>query len=578
MSRPVVCAAVVLLGCCPATLSAEPAPAPPADFRDYVGLASTRPVLLRVHVQVGGRPCPAVWEEFAKKLFARLDRDGDGVLSKAEVEGAPNELYLEFQFQGAIGLPIQGPTTLELADVDADKDGKVTLAELADYYRRAGLGPVRSVLMPSTAIPSVEVTAEEVTDALFDRLDTDKDGKLSAKELENAVALLRPLDENEDEMLTPVELANGRANRTVVPPALDLAARVKGTRRESHPLIAVEPGEPAGGVARQVIAHYDRDSDGALNREESGLDADTFAALDANRDGRLDTEEFAGFLRGAAGIELTARVGSVVPAEGVPGYLLRGLSEGVGLAGVQPVRIEVAKGGMRLSAAASRRLDPQTLNVAVGDTNLALYVSGDTQGAVRVRKQFNLRQFRAAAKKGVLERKQAMRVDGINGLFDLADRDGDGQLTEKELQGWLDLLDDGAGSVAVLTAIDWGRSLFELLDADGDGRLSLRELRAAWSRLRPHARDGTGLAKADIPRRVQMTLGLGRRAVPAPRTGQSATTVPLWFRKMDRNNDGDISPREFLGTPEDFARLDLDKDGLISADEARAAEERLKKK
>jgi hypothetical protein len=47
---------------------------------------------------------------------------------------------------------------------------------------------------------------------------------------------------------------------------------------------------------------------------------------------------------------------------------------------------------------------------------------------------------------------------------------------------------------------------------------------------------------------------------------------------MDRNGDGDLSPREFLGSAAEFARLDLDRDGLISADEARQADARWKKK
>ena len=46
---------------------------------------------------------------------------------------------------------------------------------------------------------------------------------------------------------------------------------------------------------------------------------------------------------------------------------------------------------------------------------------------------------------------------------------------------------------------------------------------------------------------------------------------PLWFRKMDRNGDGDVSPREFLGTLEDFRKIDTDGDGLIDAQEAAAA-------
>jgi Ca2+-binding EF-hand superfamily protein len=37
---------------------------------------------------------------------------------------------------------------------------------------------------------------------------------------------------------------------------------------------------------------------------------------------------------------------------------------------------------------------------------------------------------------------------------------------------------------------------------------------------------------------------------------------------MDRNRDGDVSRREFLGPREQFDHLDRDKDGLIDSDEA----------
>ena len=40
---------------------------------------------------------------------------------------------------------------------------------------------------------------------------------------------------------------------------------------------------------------------------------------------------------------------------------------------------------------------------------------------------------------------------------------------------------------------------------------------------------------------------------------------------MDRNRDGDVSRREFLGTREQFDRLDRDHDGLIAPAEAEAA-------
>ena len=53
---------------------------------------------------------------------------------------------------------------------------------------------------------------------------------------------------------------------------------------------------------------------------------------------------------------------------------------------------------------------------------------------------------------------------------------------------------------------------------------------------------------------------------------QPQTSGPGWFRKMDRNQDGDLTWREFFGTREDFAEIDADGDGLIDLDEAVSVE------
>jgi Ca2+-binding EF-hand superfamily protein len=136
---------------------------------------------------------------------------------------------------------------------------------------------------------------------------------------------------------------------------------------------------------------------------------------------------------------------------------------------------------------------------------------------------------------------------------------------------------------------DVGRSLFNLLDANGDGQLSIREMRTGWDRVKPLCKAGKGLVQADLPRTLRISMGQGNTFyrggfAVAVFTGVGSTApraatgpVPAWFTKMDRNGDGDISPKEWLGTEEEFRAIDADGDGLISADEARRFEARQKK-
>ena len=77
---------------------------------------------------------------------------------------------------------------------------------------------------------------------------------------------------------------------------------------------------------------------------------------------------------------------------------------------------------------------------------------------------------------------------------------------------------------------------------------------------------------------VSFTLG-GTTGVPVDRPGGFPTYGPRvptsggpeWFTRMDRNGDGDVTLKEFLGSEADFARLDTSGDGLLDPQEARAA-------
>jgi Ca2+-binding EF-hand superfamily protein len=133
-----------------------------------------------------------------------------------------------------------------------------------------------------------------------------------------------------------------------------------------------------------------------------------------------------------------------------------------------------------------------------------------------------------------------------------------------------------------------GKTLFSILDSNSDRRLTRREIAGGQARLAQFdANADNFFSELELGTEYSLTVGLGRsefRRVGAeqsmsPMMASSADAVlpgaenlsgPDWFRRMDRNQDGDVSQREFPGTARQFAQLDSDGDGLISGAEAAA--------
>jgi len=122
-----------------------------------------------------------------------------------------------------------------------------------------------------------------------------------------------------------------------------------------------------------------------------------------------------------------------------------------------------------------------------------------------------------------------------------------------------------AAATVTVEVTDRGRSLFDWLDADARGRLSPRALNAAAGRF-PRA----PVSPNDVPRQVSYRVHCAALSVPVPGEPLALVAPPAlgWFARMDRNGDGDVSLKEFLGPLDLFRKLDADGDGLISAAEA----------
>ncbi|HEY7315658.1 MAG TPA: hypothetical protein VH643_40390 [Gemmataceae bacterium] len=561
-------------------IAAEP-PAP-SDSQDFVFLAEARPVLVRMQVRIDGRPLQTVRDDFMKHLFAHLDLDGDGVLSKDEAERvpAPNQL-LSGGFTALLG----ANAAPKQDALDADKDGKVTLAELSDYYRKNGFAPFQFQLNPNDAAaraqlaylggarPDPEVAA--VSKAIFARLDANKDGKLTEDELAAAPDVLLRLDENEDEIVTAAEMVPDAKPPSPMNAAM-MAGRAKSNSTGNDTLVPIPTlGQPPKELAAHMQQRYGAGKkEKKLSREDLRLDEATFDHLDADKDGVLDADELIGFAKRAPDLCLTVRFGTndkaktpleLLPVDGRPSALAD--------------KVKTRNGLLLLDLGATRA----ELRRRHEENDFSRLMSF-------VRPQL-VAQFKAADAdgNGYLDKEEAKKGRFFGGIFKAMDRDNDDKVTEKEFLAFLDKVQDlqkrATASCVTLVLRDRSRGLFSLLDTNGDNRLSVREMRQATKLLRQLDHQGKGyLRPEDLPRNYQLTMRFGsanaendqeaifiQRYLDGYREETSSARGPAWFRKMDRNRDGDVSRKEFLFSDEQFRRIDLDGDGLISVEEAEKA-------
>ena len=539
------------------------------DGYEMVVFATNRPVRIAVTVRYEGKPLAERWRAALRGAFEYFDRDKDGTLSAAEVKNIFADTAMAPMMQTGFYQPSAGsePT---LAVLDLNKDGKVSFDEFAAYYRTSA-GRVLQSLPTQPDNPN----NTQATESLFKFFDRNGDGKLTKEEVAGIESLIATKDADEDECLSFAEL---------VPNFQDPRVRALGAQpvppngmpaQPSTPqnIVGYELGRIPGTVTQRLLKQYDKDGDYELTKAESGFDDATFARLDADRDGKLSGEELDQWRLGPPDLDVTL---SIAPKA----------VDCVAKVTTDAKRVEAM--GFTVRQVESGRLIVRSGRQSVEFWTYGAVLNSPTARFTIKQQLSSLFQAAAGTKGHVLDKdlvgQNAVNFQLIRVIFDPADADGDGKLTKEEFDRYLDVQQTFVDLGIALAPAVQTPTLFQLLDENRDGRLSVRELRTAWDRLRTLEEPGAvELTRSIIQPMTSVrlcrvvdrgTLQQQLVAVNAPNLGPTGAPQkgPLWFRKMDRNADGDVSRVEFLGTREEFDAIDADHDGLISVLEAEAHE------
>ena len=186
---------------------------------------------------------------------------------------------------------------------------------------------------------------------------------------------------------------------------------------------------------------------------------------------------------------------------------------------------------------------------------------------------------------------QILQQSGIQGRFKAVDVNGDKEIDRNEMHAFAERDLFARRSRIEVSINQDGKTLFSIMDVNGDRRLTVRELQDGVEPLSQYDLNGDSeFGESELGTEYVLTIGLGRSDVrrmsssamaamqmqggnrtDAILPGTEGLKGPEWFRRMDRNQDGDVSRREFLGPFPLFDQLDTDGDNLLDADEADAA-------
>jgi len=567
---------------------AKPAESPPAaDIVDLICLASKRPIVIRLHISVDGQSVSDFHRAAAHKFFEVFDADKNGVLEKKELASLPTPQMLAAAGRAPGALPEPADCVAPLVVVK----GQVTPEAWARFLFPDTASPL-SLASPVGSSGDDRRRAYSMMNApeggelaaLLSAIDTNHDGRLSVAELARADELFRIFDLNDDDQISRTEL------QALLPLGTTFNLSQAGSDKTSAPLEVI-PRTDKTALVRKIIETFGADGKSKPTPEKSKPDkpkpekstpekstekthklgtipAACIPGADKNGDGRIDEAELADWLSHPE-VQCELAVALAASSLQEPNVKLLAVAPSARDAGLS---VETPSPGRTL--------------LRTGDNPLELRGAESSRRIARTSRNRALFKRADQNKNGYLERSEIAFIgpDLNEADFDAMDRHHNGMVFEDEWLVYLRLRDTLVESRVSLSIAGESIDPIAEFDANHDGRLSRAEFARLLAAIAAWDRNHDGFVTPDeVPKTLVGTFAIGSpraATVRSPRSSrmkssQPATSPgegPIWFQKMDRDHDGVVSLREFLGPLSVFRRLDTNGDGVLDAHEAEAAQ------
>jgi EF hand domain-containing protein len=507
-------------------------------------LTAGGPLIVRASLTIDGQPFRLGREKLLAEMIAAADTDKDGQTTWSEAMSSSR-----FTF-GRLGNANEQVRQSIRRTLDINSNSLVEPSEARQFLAQYSQGATFSFGGGPTALRVVVAGMLQATTArhpdVLPLLDTDMSKSLDAKELATAYSRLKSRDLDDNDVLDSSEVT-GEISVGMYRLAVD-----RPTAAPPSDAILLGPTATTDAVYSALRQKY-KNAQGHLAFGCFPLFSPLFAALDRDQSKTIESREVLVLNDVAPHVELTVDLATQGRGAGLK---ITSLAAGFQNAVDQPGNQVLELPGVRISLAAN------TATLAVRNYDA-------TANAL-------LRQFDNDGN-GYLEKSEALPLAA---QFEIFDEDGDGKAYPAEIAAGYARQAAPQLTQIVANVVQQSNSLFQTLDTNGDGRLGLREMRSAAERLAALDKDhDQSIGGTEIPEAISVSFAMGtgggpvleRQVAQSNLPGRATGNVgPEWFTRMDRNGDGDVTLKEFLGSEADFLRLDTDGDGLIDPQEAKA--------